>query len=35
MTPDDIDILAFVVGMVAVAVVVGVMSPKRGRAGDG
>jgi hypothetical protein len=28
MTPDNIDILVFVVGMVAVAVVVGVMSPK-------
>ena len=30
MTPDDIDVLAFVVGMVAVAVIVAVMSPERG-----
>lgn len=30
MSPDDIDVLAFVVGMVVVAVVVAVMSPKRG-----
>jgi hypothetical protein len=30
MTPDEIDVLAFVVGMVAVAVIVAVMSPERG-----
>lgn len=30
MTPDDIDVLAFVVGMVVVGVIVAVMSPERG-----
>lgn len=33
MTPDEIDILVFVVGMVVGAVVVAVLSPKRGTVG--